>query len=119
MRDITMQNIGARLRAALEAKGLPCREVASKAGIDQSYLLRLEKGMFEAGSSPLRAIANALACSLAYVYGEQEALEGKEELVAKLEGLSDEALEVARAWQGLSERQREAIKAAIDRLERD
>ena len=102
--------------AAREARGITQREVASKANIDQSYLSRLEKGLFEAGFSQLQAIAKALGCSMAYVYGEQEALEGKEALVAKPGGLSDDALEVARAWQGLPMGEREAMKAAITLL---
>lgn len=109
MENLSVQ-IGLRIRAARKAKGMTQREVSQKTGLDQAYISRLENGTAEGSSSQILSIARAIGASVAYLYNEQD------EQGAKVERLSDEAIELARAWQELPEGERRAIRAAVMQL---
>ena len=104
------QKIAQRIRAARKAKGKTQSEISQATGLDQSYISRLENGTAEGSPSQIMAIARAIGVPIAQLYDDQD------ERAAKLSDLSDEAIEVARAWNALPPGQRIAIRAAIDAL---
>jgi len=104
------QKIAQRIRAARKAKGKTQSEIARVTGLDQSYISRLENSTAEGSPSQLMAIARAIGVPIAQIYDDQD------ERAARLSELSDEAIEVARAWMGLPEGERRAIKTTIELL---
>lgn len=56
----TKEDIGKKLKAAREKKGLTQAEVAEKAGIHPNYYARVERGEVDARANILEKIARAL-----------------------------------------------------------
>ncbi len=109
MNSITAQ-IGLRMRAARNAKGMSQSELGLRLGLNQGYISRLENGTSECTSSQILNIARAVDVPVAYLFNDQD------ETAKKAADLSDEAIEFALAWQELPEEQRVAMKAAVDAL---
>lgn len=109
METLTVQ-IGLRMRAARKAKGMTQSEVSKKTGLDQAYISRLENGTAEGSPAQLLSIARAIGVPIAQLYDDQD------ETAKKVADLTDEAIELARAWQALPEEQRVAMKVAVEAL---
>ena len=105
------QQIAQRIRAARKDKGKTQAEIARTTGMDQSYISRLENATAEGTPSQLMAIEKAIGVPTARFYGEQD------DRAVILSGLSDEAVEVAKAWDGLPADQKAAIKSLVEALD--
>lgn len=97
-------------RAARKAKGMTQGELGKKTNLDRTYISRLENGAAEGSPAQILSIARAIGISVAQLYDE------KNEAGRKADDLTDEALELARIWQGLPAEQRAAMKAAVSAL---
>jgi len=106
MDNLTRQ-IGQRIRAARKARGMTQGELGKKTKLDQAYISRLENGTAEGSPAQILAIARAIGLSVAELYDETDAA-GR-----RTDDLSDAAIELARAWQGLPAEQRAAMRAAV------
>lgn len=65
-----MDVLADRLSSARQAAGLLQRELAQRAGLDQSHLARVESGDRGLSSDALREVAKALRVSVTYLMGE-------------------------------------------------
>lgn len=101
-----MERLARSIRAARKARGLTQQELADRLGIDQGHISRVERGQKGATIDVISAIAAELGVSVAYLFGEGGA--GRES-----QGLEEEAVMLARLWQGLPHRQREAVKVIV------
>ncbi len=98
--------LGARVRAAREARGLSLRELARRAEVQVSDISRLERGLTGQPRLALAmALARAMGLTLSQLLGEDEAADGAleghsvVELRLALEAISQEAMRVARIAQ--------------------
>ncbi len=105
-----MLNIGLRIREARKTKGLTQVYLSQKTGLDQAYISRIENGMAEGGPSQILSIARTIGVPIAQLYDDQD------DAAKRVAGLSDEAIEYARAWQTLPKDQRLAMKVAVEFL---
>jgi transcriptional regulator with XRE-family HTH domain len=62
--------LGKRIRAAREARGASLRSVAATAGVSESFLSQVERGVASPSVASLRAIAGALDTSIAAFFEE-------------------------------------------------
>jgi transcriptional regulator with XRE-family HTH domain len=69
--------IASNIRRLRTAVGLSQEVLAIDAGVDRSYMSRLERGTVSAGVDVLERIADALGCKLGELFREPE--EGEEE----------------------------------------
>lgn len=69
--------IASNIRRLRTAVGLSQEVLAVDAGVDRSYMSRLERGTVSAGVDVLEKIADALGCKLAELF--REPAEGEEE----------------------------------------
>ncbi|PMC04125.1 cytoskeleton protein RodZ [Microbacterium sp. UMB0228] len=61
---MTRSTTGAALRALREQSGLTAREVASRAGVSESYLSRVENGRVVAEAAWIGNVAAAIAAAI-------------------------------------------------------
>lgn len=62
--------LGRRIRAIRESKSLPLRAVAESAGVSESFVSQVERGVASPSVASLRAIARALGESIASFFDE-------------------------------------------------
>jgi len=70
-------DIGERLRAARTARRQTLRSVASKAGVSESFLSQVERGVASASIASLRRIASALGLNLVDLFQERNPMLGR------------------------------------------
>ena len=58
------EEIGSRLRALREAKGLTTRELAELAGLDHSHIAKIERGAYNLRVDTLHKVATALGATI-------------------------------------------------------
>jgi transcriptional regulator with XRE-family HTH domain len=66
----TERELGRRIRAAREARGASLRSVAQTAGVSESFLSQVERGVASPSVASLRSIAGALDTSIAAFFEE-------------------------------------------------
>lgn len=66
-----MSTLAERLRAARTRKGLSQRELAQRAGMEQSQISRIEKGEKGASVENLAALARELGTTVSYLVGDE------------------------------------------------
>lgn len=66
------QELGRRIRTLRESKGLPLRAVAEAAGVSESFLSQVERGVASPSVASLRGIAEALDESIASFFDGSE-----------------------------------------------
>ena len=66
-----LQNLGSRICYVRKLNGLKGVDLANKAGIDQSYLSKIEKGKHLPNLQTLCSIAKVLNCSVDYLLGNE------------------------------------------------
>jgi transcriptional regulator with XRE-family HTH domain len=69
--------IASNIRRLRTAAGLSQEALAVDAGVDRSYMSRLERGTVSAGVDVLEKVADALGCKLAELF--REPADGEEE----------------------------------------
>jgi transcriptional regulator with XRE-family HTH domain len=105
-------SLGARLQKARLHAGLTQKQLEARAGVSQKTISKIERGDQAVSSA---AVQLATACGvrpewLAASDGPMLGPPKVEQPRAKYGALSDEALEVARTWQGLPKSQRDRIR---------
>ena len=83
--------IGARIRAARQARNLTARALAKAVGIPAPHISNLETGRVEPRSSTLLALAKAIGCRPADLLPTEASLD-RGALEARVAALPDEAL---------------------------
>jgi transcriptional regulator with XRE-family HTH domain len=63
-----LQSIGEYLRAERRLAGLSLRELASRAGVSNSYLSQVERGLYQPSAEFLRSVAKPLNASAETLY---------------------------------------------------
>jgi transcriptional regulator with XRE-family HTH domain len=69
--------LGRRIRAIREARGLPLRAVAESAGVSESFMSQVERGVANPSVASLRAIAEGLGESIASFFEDGREVGGK------------------------------------------
>jgi len=69
-------DLGRRIRAAREARGASLRSVAATAGMSESFLSQVERGVASPSVASLRGIAGALDTSIATFFEEGNEVSG-------------------------------------------
>ena len=67
------RQLGARIRSLRERKGLPIRSVADAAGVSESFLSQVERGVASPSVASLRRVAEALSESVGALFQGGEA----------------------------------------------
>src|SRR5437762_13705247 len=65
-------DLGARIRALRLARGATLRQLASKAGVTESFLSQVERGVASPSIASVQRIARALDHSIAELFAEDE-----------------------------------------------
>lgn len=68
----TNKTIGERMKLRREELNLSIREVAQRAGLSPSSIMRYERGEVDMGSDKVPPIARALHCTVAYLMGWED-----------------------------------------------
>jgi transcriptional regulator with XRE-family HTH domain len=105
-------SLGARLQKARLHAGLTQKQLEARAGVSQKTISKIERGDQAVSSA---AVQLATACGvrpewLAASDGPMLGTPRAEQPRARYAALSDEALEVARTWQGLPKSHRDRIR---------
>jgi len=85
-------NLGERIRAHREEKGLSLKELAQRAGISYSYLCEIEKGLVLPSVRSLRKIASGLKAPLKDLMSPPTSLGGKLKKIREEQGLKQSQL---------------------------
>ncbi|BBL69819.1 hypothetical protein MoryE10_04250 [Methylogaea oryzae] len=113
-----MKTLGERIKRAREERRLTQKQLGEMVGIDQAHISRLERGEKGMAIDSLAAIAKALHVSLSDIM--EDAKEGADAARTR-DGISDEAMEFAKAFDSLPPNQRAALrqvaKALVDAAE--
>jgi len=104
----SIDTLGGRLRFKRKARGWTQQQLADKVGTSQAVIQKIENGK-SLRPRNLNSIAMALGVSPAWL------MFGKE----TIDTLSEEALEVAKAWSRLSEPHRSSLRDAILKAARE
>ena len=70
-------DLGPRIRTLRERRGLPLRTVAEAAGVSESFLSQVERGVASPSVASLRGIAEALDESIASFFAEGDEIGGQ------------------------------------------
>lgn len=105
--------IGARVRARRIEQGMSQEKLGEALGITFQQIQKYEKGTNRIGGSRMIAIARALGCSAADLFGETDG-----DPLAAAAGFSSLDFRIARASAGLTDGQRRAVLAVIEAFER-
>jgi transcriptional regulator with XRE-family HTH domain len=100
--------LGQRIKSEREAQGMTQRELAERAQFEQSRLSKLEAGKTDPGLAVLESLALALGKTLPWLVEDQQE--------TQLEGVSADALALARQWQALPKADREAVRRIVQGL---
>jgi transcriptional regulator with XRE-family HTH domain len=102
-----MDSLGARLRRKRREKGWTQEQLAIKAGTNQAVIQKIENGK-SLRPRKINEIAQVLEVNPAWLmFGDRSA------------NLSDDAIKIAEAWEGIPEPQRSRIKDEILRRRKE
>lgn len=68
MRDLTEPQLGGRVRSLREQRGLSLRDMATRAGVSESFVSQVERGAANPSVASLRRMADALQVPMAALF---------------------------------------------------